>query len=317
MVSSALNIGQLCPRASRAGIGLLLLIFGLAVCLPAARLFATAEEGRDLSAICDHAAIQAARATGVPISVLKAISLTETGRERDGAFRPWPWTVNMEGAGRWFDTLPEARAFVETNFQRGARSFDVGCFQINYKWHHEAFASIDQMFEPLANALYAAQFLQSLFAEKGSWGAAAGAYHSLNPKFAQPYQARFETLRARFALEDGEPLPDLSAAELAAATYGVDPALRREVIRINTYPLLRAGADGLMGSLMPQDAAAGLSLASAGQATSLFEAMTDQQTPPPDLTEAQANGLLAQSPSLDPQPSDPAEPPMPTLGAIY
>ena len=49
----------------------------------------------DLSEICDSAALQAAKVSGVPISVLKAISLTETGRKRDGAFRPWPWTVNM------------------------------------------------------------------------------------------------------------------------------------------------------------------------------------------------------------------------------
>jgi Transglycosylase SLT domain len=254
----------------------------------------------DFAAICEHAAVQASRATGVPLSVLKAISLTETGRKSNGVFRPWPWTVNMEGKGFWFDGYDEALAFA-----RGARSFDIGCFQINYKWHHEAFTSIEHMFEPLANALYAAEFLRSLYQQKGSWGAAAGAYHSLNPVHAKPYQARFETIRARFAPEDGLPLPDVSDAELAAATGGVDPALRQEVIRINTFPLLQGGTQGLMGSLVSPDAAAGLSLlASSNPAQSLFAG--------PDTAEAVA------TPVEDPEPpADEADLPIPELGAIY
>lgn len=246
----------------------------------------------DFAAICEQAAVQASRATGVPISVLKAISLTETGRKTNGRFRPWPWTVNMEGKGFWFDSHSEALEFAKREFARGARSFDVGCFQINYKWHHQAFSSIDHMFEPLANALYAAEFLRSLYQQKGTWAAAGGAYHSLNPVHAKPYQARFETIRARFAAEDGLPLPDVSAADLAAAAGGVDPALRNEVIRVNTFPLLQGGTQGLMGSLVSPDAVAGLSLlASSGPAQSLFAPIgpepdslpeADVAVPPPD-----------------------------------
>lgn len=261
----------------------------------------------DIAAICEQAAVQAARATGVPISVLKAISLTETGRKSNGRFRPWPWTVNMEGKGFWFDSHAEALAYAKQEFARGARSFDVGCFQINYKWHNQAFTSIDHMFEPLANALYAAEFLTSLYQQKGSWNAAAGAYHSLNPTYAKPYQARFETIRTRFAAEDGLPLPEVSERDLAAATGGVDPALRQEVIRINTFPLLRGGAQGLMGSLVPSDAAAGLSLlASSGQVRSLFAAPGEAETEALPAIETEA----AAEPPADEQP-------FPELGAIY
>lgn len=249
-----------------------LAMLALAAPTPLRAADATAAPQPDFAAICEHAAVQAARASGVPVSVLKAISLTETGRKSAGRFRPWPWTVNMEGKGFWFDSHAEALTFAQTEFARGARSFDVGCFQINYKWHHEAFTSIEQMFDPLANALYAAEFLTSLYQQRGSWPAAAGAYHSLNPVHANPYQARFEVLRARYAAEDDMPLPEVSGAELAAATAGVDPALRREVIRINSFPLLRGdGAEGLMGSLVPPDAAAGTSLlAATNRAQSLF-----------------------------------------------
>lgn len=162
---------------------------------------------QDLPALCESAAIEASRRSGVPVSVLKAISLNETGKKTGGAFRPWPWTVNMEGAGHWFETLDEARAYVFKEFKRGARSFDVGCFQINYKWHNQAFSSIDQMFDPLSNAMYAAKFLSELYAETGNWNAAAGAYHSRTKEYADRYSARFADLRQRFAAEDSQPLP--------------------------------------------------------------------------------------------------------------
>lgn len=217
----------------------------------------------DLSLICDEVASEAARRTGVPLSVLKAISLTETGRKRGGAFRPWPWTVNMEGKGLWFDSEDEARAYVYKAYKRGARSFDVGCFQINYKWHGEAFRSIDDMFDPLTNALYAARFLKSLHAEQGDWGRAAGAYHSRTPEFANRYQARFETLRDRLLPEDGREIPEIPDIVLAAAsgTSGMaasDPLA--PVIRVNRYPLLQSGGTAGLGSLVPLGNGGGASL---------------------------------------------------------
>jgi len=199
---------------------------------------------QDLSQICDQAAVYAARKTGVPLSVLQAISLNETGRRRGGTMRPWPWTVNMEGKGVWFDTEDEARAFVYQNYKRGARSFDVGCFQINYKWHGQAFASIEEMFEPGPNALYAANFLLELYNEKGDWGSAAGAYHSRTPKYAEKYEARFNRFRNGL-MGDDAPHADV---QLVYA----EPQPTPSVVRINKYPLLQAGsATRTLGSLVP------------------------------------------------------------------
>jgi len=185
--------------------------------------------------ICDAAAQLASRQTGVPLDVLQAITRTETGRKRNGRFEPWPWTVNMEGKGVWFTTLDEARAYVFRNFKRGARSFDVGCFQINYKWHHQGFSSIDEMFDPEANALYAARFLRRLYDEHGNWIDAAGSYHSRTPKYANRYKAVFE--RHRRAAPEGAPV-------LASAEPSLAP-------RVNTYPLLQAGNGAQLGSLVP------------------------------------------------------------------
>ena len=156
-------------------------------------------------ALCTAAGRAAAQATGVPESVLRAISLTETGRMRGGHLRAWPWTVNMEGKGKWFDTREEALAYVRAHHARGARSYDVGCFQINYRWHGNAFASVEEMFDPTQNALYAARFLASLHRETGSWSKSAGAYHSRTPKYATRYRKRFDRILAR--VTNGTPPP--------------------------------------------------------------------------------------------------------------
>ncbi|MEX5727918.1 hypothetical protein Ga0609869_001271 [Rhodovulum iodosum] len=192
----------------------------------------------DPSTMCERAAQAAARATGVPLPVLRAISLTETGRKRGGRLRPWPWTVNMEGKGQWFDDPAAAQAFVDRHFRRGARSFDVGCFQLNYKWHHRGFDSVAQMFEPEASALYAARFLSELFRETGDWSKAAGAYHSRTPKFASRYRKRFDRLLAGLG-----PPPTTARGTTAPAPVGP---------RVNRYPLLTGGAGPRApGSLVP------------------------------------------------------------------
>ena len=173
-------------------------ILGIAVVLCAClgAFFVHPVSASPVARLCDRAAAKASRAEGVPLDVLRAISLTETGRASDNGLQPWPWTVNMEGEGHWFASEDAARAYVYSNFKRGARSFDVGCFQINYRWHGKAFRSIDEMFDPYLNAQYAARFLRDLFEEHRDWSRAAGAYHSRTPGFARTYTARFDRIRA-------------------------------------------------------------------------------------------------------------------------
>lgn len=145
----------------------------------------------DPETLCDRVAADASRRTGVPFDVLRAITRTETGRASPEGTTPWPWTVNMEGKGVWFDTQQAALDYAERHHDRGARSFDVGCFQLNYRWHGSAFASIRDMFDPVKNAHYAARFLRRLHAETGDWTMAAGAYHSRTERYARKYRARF------------------------------------------------------------------------------------------------------------------------------
>ena len=190
---------------------------------------------------CQKSSDMAAIRHRVPVPVMRAITLTETGRKRNGRVKPWPWTVNMEGKGIWFETRPEAEAYVLREHGRGARSYDIGCFQINFRWHGQAFSSPLEMFEPAKNADYAAAFLRALYDEFGDWSVAAGAYHSRNPKYATRYRARFDRILADIGEVDIQPrIIGAFDAEIADVTAGRS---------VNTFPLLRdTGAPRSAGS---------------------------------------------------------------------
>lgn len=206
------------------------ILFATIVTLPGA--LKSAPDPSD-SRLCDLAAARISAETGVPENVLRAITRTETARQ--GA--PWPWTVNMEGDGHWFDTRAEAVAFATGRQRGGARSFDIGCFQVNHHWHGEHFPNINAMFEPVDNARYAAQFLIRLYQEMGSWDGAVGAYHSRTDRFAarylRIYHGHLEALGGR---------PDMPPPGAGHDAQTTD----------NSYPFLRAGASGSLGSLVPQ-----------------------------------------------------------------
>lgn len=142
------------------------------------------------SHLCDAAVSRASQVVGVPYPVLMAIARTETGRGVEG--KPWPWSINLEGADHVFDSQLEALHFAQSARAAGRMSFDLGCFQVNYHWHGTHFTSLEQMLDPEANAIYAARFLARLYDETGDWSKAAGTYHSRTPHYAERYRRKFD-----------------------------------------------------------------------------------------------------------------------------
>lgn len=187
--------------------------------------------------LCESAARAAAREAGIPATVLLAITLAETGRRMDGQLRPWPWAANAEGQGHWFATRAEAVAFARATLARGQRNLDLGCFQINWRWHGQGFTAPEALLDPPTAARYAARLLSDLHDEFGSWEAAAGAYHSRTPAFANRYRARFRQILA--ALGD-------TPANLAAPPRDDRPA---NALPAPGYPLFAGSAAG--ASLVP------------------------------------------------------------------
>lgn len=139
---------------------------------------------------CPSAIVAAERAEALPAGLLPAIARVESGRPDplSGRIGPWPWTIDADGVGRFFATKDQAIAAVVALQAEGVRSIDVGCLQVNLAQHPDAFASLDDAFDPAANAIYAARFLRALYAGTGDWAAAAAAYHSRTPAYAEPYR---------------------------------------------------------------------------------------------------------------------------------
>ena len=197
-----------------------------------------ASEDAGFPDLCLQAARYASEQTGVPLRVLTALSLTETGRITDGELQPWPWTLNEAGDSHWFDSQDEALDYLSQTISAGTTNVDVGCFQLNFRWHGEAFSSLDQMMDPRANALYAARLMAEFGKRDNDWIAAAGAYHSGTPDVAERYLARFEPIYQAL---------DEVTSEVAMAA----PDSPRQ----NGFPLLMRGLSGSAGSIVPMQSA--------------------------------------------------------------
>ncbi len=169
----------------------------------------------DYRGVCVAAILEAQEQYGIPDNILLGIGLQEAGRTKDGTLTVWPWSVNAEGEGRYFANASEAEAWVRQKLAAGIRSIDVGCMQINLRWHPDAFPTLQAGFDPAANADYAARFLVELKNRTGSWALAAGSYHSLTPEKRDHY---LKSLRRNVAVANRmyPSLKRLAATEVSA-----------------------------------------------------------------------------------------------------
>ncbi len=173
---------------------------------------------------CRAAILAAERGHGIPPQLLASIGRVESGRRdpASGAWGAWPWTINAEGQGAYFNTRMEAIQAVEALRARGVRSIDVGCMQVNLMHHPNAFTTLDMAFEPAINADYAARFLVQLHDQTGDWNTATADYHSSNPGEGMPYAAKVASvwpeeqhkagLAPAEALQTGNGAPYMGAA---------------------------------------------------------------------------------------------------------
>ena len=193
---------------------------GMAVVFAAAVLTMVplvAASAKDEAGACLGLIKSAEKAQAIPEGLLKAIGFTESGRMlADGRRVPWPWTVNTDGQGYYFETKKDAIAFVQDLQARGVSVIDVGCMQVDLYYHPNAFASLDAAFDPATNVAYAAKFLNELKSETGDWGVATQYYHSRNPYLGQIYAGRVTLNASGKVISSIGPIKPLSPEEKAA-----------------------------------------------------------------------------------------------------
>ena len=105
----------------------------------------------------------------------------------------------------------------------GIRSIDVGCLQVNLMHHPAAFISLEQAFDPGANARYAARFLDALHDRSQDSTQAIGDYHSQTPTLGAAYRNRVLARWQPLGLADS----GYAAFARREVAYGISDITRR------------------------------------------------------------------------------------------
>ena len=138
-----------------------------------------------------------ADAHGIPAELFYAVALAESGTQVDaiGTVRPWPWTLNVHGDGRFYSSRLAARSAFRRALAAGRTSVDVGLMQVNWRYHRAALGHVDRALDPYTNLNVAAAILTGCYHRHGDWWASVGCYHAPNaPRRAERYSNRVRTI---------------------------------------------------------------------------------------------------------------------------
>ena len=145
--------------------------------------------------VCANAALRAENDYQIKPELLQTIAMVESGRWDKKLHRrvAWPWTIQSNGRGYYYQTKAEAVAAVKALQAKGIQNIDVGCMQINLKYHGKAFNSVEEALDPNKNVAYGARFLRKLYQSNGhNWQKTAMQYHSKNHTKGINYKNRLE-----------------------------------------------------------------------------------------------------------------------------
>ena len=150
----------------------------------------------NISDICRKTILELNLNKGLPKYLLHTISIKESGRwmpEKKEIFA-WPWTVTSGFDSKYYSNKKEAINAVKILQAKNIKNIDIGCMQINLKYHPKAFNSLEEAFEPANNITYASQFLKKLYKKNKSWKKAISYYHSSTPELSQKYLIKVENI---------------------------------------------------------------------------------------------------------------------------
>jgi hypothetical protein len=141
---------------------------------------------------CEAAIAAQEPGSGLPPGLLRAIAHVESGKWDAQLQRsaPWPWAFNAEGTSHLATGKEDAVHRVRRLLAQGVRSVDVGCMQINLRHHPQAFATLEEGFDPQRNVAYAIRLLHELHRRHGDWPAAIMRYHSGTVQRGEAYARR-------------------------------------------------------------------------------------------------------------------------------
>jgi Transglycosylase SLT domain len=126
------------------------------------------------SLVCERQLARASQEEQVPLPVLYAVGLTESGNKG----RLHPFALNIEGKTVFAKDKQDALRHFANARKQGKKLIDLGCMQVNHHFHGSNFSGPAEMLVPDKNVTYAARFLKQLRQEHGSWTMAVARYHA-------------------------------------------------------------------------------------------------------------------------------------------
>ena len=172
------------------------------------------------NANCEELAKSLSRNSAIPDGLLASISRVESGRiNGSGGKKAWPWTLNLGGDSKFFESKAQTLSFLRTEIKQGKTNIDIGCMQINYRWHKDNFSSIEKMLDPVSNVTYAIRFLNELFEKHKNWEDAVKHYHSATKSLNVKYYRKVARVYSEIKKEQSnEALSFISALPPLAET---------------------------------------------------------------------------------------------------
>lgn len=123
---------------------------------------------------------QIARRAQVPGQYFYAIALNESGKQllsRD--FRPWPWTLNVEGKAYFYPTRKACHAALMAFMRQGKQLIDIGLMQVNWHYHRDKLHQDPWLaLDPYFNMQVGAAIFRGEYDKTHDWQEALGRYHS-------------------------------------------------------------------------------------------------------------------------------------------
>ena len=144
-----------------------------------------------------------AEAHGIPAALFYAVALAESGKRIEDlrAVRPWPWTLNVHGDGRFYPSRWAATVALQEALALGRTSVDVGLMQVNWHYHRIALGEVDEALDPYRNLHVAAVILTTCYRSRYDWWIAVGCYHAPNDSHrAEHYRERVKTIWRELAV---------------------------------------------------------------------------------------------------------------------
>jgi hypothetical protein len=146
----------------------------------------------------------AARAAGVSATDLYGIALQETGmRWDDGTFRPWPWTLVVNGPSTQtfrYANQEETVSALNRLVSHGITNVDVGLMQVNLKYNGKAYVkSPADLVEPRTNLIVATHVLKATLKAANTKRQGIGRYHSRTPWRSERYADRINHYSQKLA----------------------------------------------------------------------------------------------------------------------